>query len=108
MLEIIFIALSLTLATKSEEYGVFFEVEEDHFLVSNGFILKAKEGSLLSCSQLCAKRENCKSANFMTEQGTCSLLDKRQTENAERFFELKGSIYLEKVSYLDLLPELLN
>ena len=108
MLEIIFIALSITLATKSEEYGVFFEVEEDHFLDTDDFILKAKEGSLLSCSQLCAKRKNCKSANFMTEQGTCSLLDKRQTENAERFFELKGSIYLRKVSYLDLLPELLN
>ena len=104
MLGIIFFSLSIILTTKSEEHGIFFEVEEDHFLVGANIILKAKEGSLLSCSQLCAKRENCKSANFITEQGTCLLLSKRQADNAERFFELKGSIYLEKVSYLDLMP----
>ena len=71
MLNIITIVLSLTFATKGEEHSAFFRVTGDHFLVDENIIWDQKGESLLSCSQKCARREDCKSANYMTDDGRC-------------------------------------
>ena len=99
---IITIVLSLTFPTKGENHSVFFRVMEDHFLVDENIIWDEKGESLLSCSQKCARREDCKSANFMTDYGTCSLLSERRTENTEMLLQIEGTFYLEKVGSLSL------
>jgi len=102
MLDIITIVLSLTFATKGEKHSAFFRVMEDRFLVDENIIWDEKGESLLSCSQKCARREDCKSANFMTDDGTCFLLSKRRTENTKMHLQIEGSFYLEKVGFMSL------
>ena len=99
---IITIVLSLTFPTKGENHSVFFRVVEDHFLVDENIIWDEKGESLLSCSQKCARREDCKSANFMTDDGTCSLRSGRRTENTEMLLQIEGTFYLENVGSLSL------
>ena len=60
-------------------------------------IWNTKGKSLLSCSQFCARQEDCKSVNFQTDQGMCSLLRETVTENPDMLVELKSSLHLEKV-----------
>lgn len=48
---------------------------------------------------MCARREDCKSANFIVSQGTCSLFNDAQLKQAETLLKQDGSFYLEKVCY---------
>ena len=91
--------LSLAAKINADEHGVFFKIEENSFLYNQNSIWNGKADSLLSCSRMCTRREDCKSANFIASQGTCSLLNDAQTKQAEKLFKRDGSFYLEKVCY---------
>ena len=88
--------LYTTLTTKADEQGVFFKIEEDSFSLDGNVIWNGNDDNLFSCSLMCATRGDCKSANFMENQGTCSLL-KKHTLNPEKLSKREGSFYLEKV-----------
>ena len=54
----IFMSLCLATAIKSDEQGVFFEVEENRFLFAENTIWNGKVDSLMSCSQMCARQDD--------------------------------------------------
>ena len=89
--------LSLVTKIKAEESGVYFKIEEKSFLFGESTISNEKANTLLSCSQLCARRASCKSANFIASQRTCSLLSEEQTTHPKNLLKRDGSFYLEKV-----------
>lgn len=89
--------LSVMAKIKTEEHGVFFKIEENSFLSDENIIWNGKVELLLSCSQMCARRADCKSANFIASQGTCSLLSEAQTKKSKTLLKRDGSLYLEKV-----------
>ena len=65
MFDTIFIVLHLMTVTKSEnDVGTLFEVEENRFLFNETTIWNGKLGSLLACSQTCARRDDCSGAIF--------------------------------------------
>ena len=100
MFDTIFIVLHLMKVTKSEEnVGTLFEVEENRFLFKENTIWKGKVGSLLACSQTCARRDDCRGADFWSDQGTCSLLSKGRARNSNQLLKEEGCFYLEKVRY---------
>ena len=103
--KVVFI-LSLAAMMATEEHGVFFKIEENAFLFQENSIWNGKADSLISCSRMCARRADCKSANFISSQGTCWLLSEEQTKHAEKLLKRDGSFSLEKVwyQYLSLLP----
>ena len=88
---------SLAAKIRAEENGAFFKVEEKSFVFFESTISNEKADSLLSCSQMCARRAACKSANFIASQRTCSLLSEEQTNQPKNFLKRDGSFYLEKV-----------
>ena len=79
------------------QQGTFFQVKKDRSFLDDEVIWSEELKSLMLCSQMCARKVDCKSANFMTEKGSCSLLGKKKMENPEMLYKLKDSIYLEKV-----------
>ena len=91
--------LSLAAKIKAEEYGVLFKIEENSFLFNENNIWIGKADSLLSCSQMCARKAACTSANFVASEGTCSLLGKKQTKQAEKLLKRDGYFYLEEVCH---------
>ena len=91
--------LCLTTTIKSDEQGVFFEVEENRFLFAENTIWNGKVDSLMSCSQMCARQDDCKGANFWTDHGTCSLLSEEQARKPRQLLKREGCVYLEKVGY---------
>ena len=102
MMRLPFLALSFALMMSRSErqhtqQGTFFQVKKDHSFLDDEVIWSKELKSLMLCSQMCARKVDCKSANFMTESGTCSLLGKKQMENPAMLYKLKDSIYLEKV-----------
>ena len=99
MLSVIFLSLlSLTVKIQADEKGVFFKVEENVFLSDENIIWSGKTGSLLACSQTCARQAACKSANFIEKQGSCSLFREGKSSLAEKLLKRDGSFYLEKVN----------
>lgn len=90
---------------KSEEHGVFFKIEENSFLPDENTIWNGQVELLLSCSQMCARRADCKSANFMASQGTCSLLSEGQAKKSKKLLKRDGYVYLEKVCCQDRHPK---
>ncbi len=100
--------LSLAAKIKADEHDVFFKIEENTFLFHENTIWNGKADSLVSCSQMCARQDACKSANFIASQGTCTLLSDGQTKQAEKLLKRDGSFYLEKVCYhtISILSEL--
>ncbi|XP_078342127.1 uncharacterized protein LOC144627970 [Oculina patagonica] len=88
---------SLAVKIKAEENGVFFKIEANSFLFHENSIWNGKADSLLSCSQICARQDACKSANFIASEETCLLLSEGQTKREEKLLERDGSLYLEKV-----------
>ncbi|KAL9960571.1 hypothetical protein ACROYT_G034047 [Oculina patagonica] len=50
----------------------------------------------MACSQLCTRDKRCKSANFIKDQRTCSLLDKTRKTHPQRFLKQANVIHLEK------------
>lgn len=89
--------LSLLIVTiTADEQGNFFKIEKGSFFLEEGPIWDGKTPSLFSCSLRCARRDDCKSANFVE---ACILL-KTPAINPEKLLKQEYSIYLEKVSYL--------
>lgn len=105
---LIVIILSLALTVKAEGEGVFFEVDENSLLLDEKIIWNGKGESLLSCSQMCARKDDCKSANYVKDEGTCTLLSERHAENPGMLSELEGSLHLQKVLYLSILYEFIR
>ena len=89
--------LSLAATIRAQENGAYFKIEEKSFLFWKSSILKEKADSLMSCSQMCARRAGCKSANFIASQKTCSLLNEEQTNQPKNLLKRDDSFYLEKV-----------
>lgn len=89
--------LSSAARIKADENGVYFKIEEKSFLFGGSPISNEKADTLLSCSQTCARRASCKSANFISSQRTCSLLSEEQTNHPRNLLKRDGSFYLEKV-----------
>ena len=84
---------------KADENGVYFKMEENRFFFrdNESSVWIGKVDSLLSCSQMCAKREDCQSANFIKEQRTCSLFSEGRSGNPAGLLKRDGCFYLEKV-----------
>ena len=99
MLSAVLAILSFTAMISSEEFGVFFEIEEDSFLVDEDVFWIGKVDSLLSCSQMCARETVCKSANYITSGETCSLHKETRKMFPDRLLKQSGSSYIEKVCY---------
>ena len=91
--------LSFTTMLSSEEFGVFFEIEEDSFFVDEDAFWTGKVNSLLSCSQMCAREAVCKSASYITSGETCSLHRETRMMFPDRLLKQNGSSYIEKVCY---------
>jgi len=89
--------LVLAATTKAEEKGVYFNIEEKSFLFGGNTISNEKADSLLTCSQICASRAACKSANFIASERTCSLLSEEQINKLKNLLKRDGCFYLEKV-----------
>lgn len=97
-LELIVI-LSFTTVLEAEKYGVYFQIEENAFTSDKTIISSGKAVSLLSCSLMCVRREDCRSANFIqADGGTCLFYSETVlTKHPERLLPQKGSFFLEKV-----------
>lgn len=101
MLGTIFMLLYFTSALKSDESGVFFEIEENRFLLDENTVWNGKVESLMACSQICARQDDCNGANFMGDHGSCSLLPVKQTRTPKKLLKRDGYFYLQKVGYQD-------
>ncbi|KAJ7355125.1 hypothetical protein OS493_027914 [Desmophyllum pertusum] len=98
MLSTVLVAiLSIIAMIKTEEYGIFFEIEENSFLFDEDAIWNGKVDCLFSCSRMCARETLCKSASFLENEGTCSLHRETRTMHPDRLLQQQGSIYVEKV-----------
>ncbi|KAJ7355124.1 hypothetical protein OS493_027913 [Desmophyllum pertusum] len=89
--------LSIIAMIKTEEYGIFFEIEENSFLSDEDTIWNGKVDCLFSCSRMCARETLCKSTSFLENEGTCSLHRETRTMHPDRLLRQQGSIYVEKV-----------
>ena len=97
MLSTVLAILSFTAMLKTEELGVFFEIEEDYFFVNENSFWIGEVDTLFSCSKMCAREAFCKSANYMTSGGTCSLHRETRKMYPDRLLKQRGSSYIEKV-----------
>ena len=97
MFETALILLYLTAVVKTTEEGVYFKVRENHFLFDENTVWDQKVDSLLSCSQICGRRNDCKYVNFKKDQGICSISDR---QSCGKVVQRKGYFYLKKVGYL--------
>ena len=91
--------LSLAAKINAEDHGVLFKIEENSFLLNENNIWIGKADSLLSCSQMCARKAACTSANFIASEGSCSLFGKKQTKQVKKLLKRDASFYLEKVCH---------
>ncbi|KAK2554007.1 hypothetical protein P5673_024721 [Acropora cervicornis] len=75
-----------TVMSRSEgqrtQQGTFFEVKKDHSFLNDEIIWSNELKSLMLCLQMGARKVDCKSANCMTEKGTCSLLGQKVNEKS--------------------------
>ena len=100
MFETALILLYLTAVVKTKEEGVYFKVRENHFLFDEKTVWDQKVDSLLSCSQICGRRNDCKYVNFKKDQGICSTSDR---QSSGKVVQRKGYFYLKKVGYLSVI-----
>lgn len=94
-----FIMLSLiTATTKSSTQGVFFKVSENRLPPTAANVMwNGHASSVLACSQICARRGECRSASYRKEQNTCSLFSVVQLSYAVAALKQdKSSVFLEK------------
>lgn len=88
-------------AAGEDQRQVKFESKTKSFLPVKTPISLRKSDSLISCSHYCARDKRCKSANFIEDDKTCSLLDKtRLTNPLVLLREQVGAIHIEKVDAL--------
>ncbi|XP_068696196.1 uncharacterized protein [Montipora foliosa] len=95
-----FIMLSLiTATTKSSTQGIFFKVSENRLPPTAANVMwNGYASSVLACSQICARRGECRSASYRKEQNTCSLFNVVQSSYAVAALKQdKLSVFLEKV-----------
>ena len=69
---------------EAEEHGFFFKIDENSFPPPGKTKWHGRIDSLLSCSQMCARRANCKITNFIPSQGTCALLQEEQAKQTQK------------------------
>ena len=106
MLETALTLLYLTAVVKTKEEGVYFKVRENHFLLDENTVCgNQKVDSLLSCSQICGRRNDCKYANFKKDQGICSISDR---ESPGKVVQRQGYFYLKKVGQLSVIFDSCN
>ena len=93
------LALMLPVMAKieAEKDGVFFKIDENSIPSDGKIIWHGRIDSLLSCSQICARRADCKIANFIPSQGICALLHEEQAKQTQKRTERGGHFRLEKV-----------
>lgn len=100
---VLIVIFCLTATTKSNEEGVFFKVSELRqkcFLDHKNIVWSGYASSILACSHLCAKRDECGSARFIGERNNCSLFRRVQLSCAVvNLKEDERSVYLEKVGH---------
>ena len=85
-----------------EEHGVFFKIDENSFPSDGKAIWRGRLDSLLSCSQMCARRADCKIANFIASKGTCSLFYEEPTKQTQKRIGRGDHFRLEKVCSFNL------
>ena len=81
---------------------MYFQIKENAVLFDENVISIEKVASLLQCSQLCAKREICKSASLMADEEKCLMHKETRTGHPEMLLKRQGSFYLEKVAFIKL------
>ena len=100
---VLIIIFCITATTKSNEDGVFFKVSEltqKCFLDHKNIVWSGHASSILACSHLCAKRDECGSARFIEERNSCSLVRRVQLSCAVvNLMEDERSVYLERVGH---------
>ena len=96
------IMLPVTAKIEAEEHSVFFKIEENCFPSDGKTIWHGRLDSLLSCSQMCARRADCKMANFIASQGTCALLRDEQAKQPQKRTGRADHFRLEKVCSFEL------
>ena len=101
LLDTFLVWLSLTVTVKAEQHENYFQIEENafHFADENA-MWTGNADSVMSCSLMCGRRDDCKSANFIENQGSCSLLSTQATSH-DKLSRQKGSFYLKKVCVLN-------
>lgn len=68
------VLLFIISGTKGKNKGVFFKVSEGLWALRNRNILwTGHASSILACSQLCARKDNCSGGSFAKERRACSL-----------------------------------
>lgn len=85
-----------------EEPGLFFKIDENSFLSDGKTIRHGRLDSLLSCSQMCARRADCKIANFVASRGSCSLFHEEHAKQPQKRKGRADHFRLEKVCSFDL------
>ena len=85
-----------------EDHGVFFKIDESSFPSDGKTIWHGRLDSLLSCSQMCARRADCKIANFIASQGFCSLFHEEHAKQRQKRIGWTDHFRLEKVCSFDL------
>lgn len=99
MLGAVLAILLFTAMLNTEEFGVFFKIEEDSFFVDDDAFWIGKIDSLFSCSQMCGREAVCKSASYIASEETCSLHREKRKMYPGRLLKQNGSSYVEKVCY---------
>lgn len=82
---------------EKEQRQVVFKIKEEALLYDDNPISVEKSDSLISCSRCCTRDKRCKSANFIEEGKTCSLLTKTQKTYSQMLQKQFGAIHLDKV-----------
>ena len=89
--------LNVMAKIEAEEHGVFFKIDENSIPSDGKTKWHGRIDSLLSCSQMCARRADCKIANFIPSQGTCALLHEEQAKQTQKRIGAADHFRLEKV-----------
>lgn len=65
--------------TKGKNKGVFFKVSEQRLwaLRNRNILWTGHASSILACSQLCARKDNCSSGSFAKERRSCYLFSEK-------------------------------
>ncbi|XP_074609574.1 uncharacterized protein LOC141863788 [Acropora palmata] len=90
--------------TKGKNKGVFFKVSEGVWALRNGNILwTGHASSILACSQLCARKDNCGGGSFAKERRACSLFSEevQAGKSAASLKKDEWSIPLEEVNFFE-------
>ncbi|KAL9960601.1 hypothetical protein ACROYT_G034082 [Oculina patagonica] len=99
VLTVAFFFLLQTTNTRAEERRqAVFKTKNNSVLFDETPISEIRSDSLMSCSQRCARDKRCKSANFKTDEKTCSLLDKTRNTNPRLFVKQANVIHMEKIN----------